>query len=85
MASILAHHQRFGGLDMLRELLRLFAQGAEIAFDLDAVPEVFGLFEKGPETNRHLRCDRALAVHNFIDGPWSAAKPLSSRHQGECA
>ncbi len=56
-----------GGLDAGDELLAFAGEGAEIAFDLDAVPEGIGLAEEDTETDRHGRSDRALAEDDFID------------------
>ena len=53
----------FGGEPFL-----LLRQCTEVALDLDAVPELRGLGEKGTEADGHGRGDGALAEHDFVDG-----------------
>ena len=50
------------------EAFAVFGQRAEVAFHLEAIPEVFGLPEEGAEADRHGRGDRAAAEDDFVDG-----------------
>lgn len=45
----------------------LFGQCAEVALDLDAVPELGRLGEEGTETDGHGRGDGSLAKHDLVD------------------
>lgn len=60
-----------GGADFAGESPLLFRQGAEVALNLDAVPELGGLAEEGAEADRHGRGDGAFAEHDLVDGSWS--------------
>ena len=57
-----------GGRDGSSELAALSGEGAEVALDLEAMPEVLGLAEKGAEADGHGWGDGALAKDDFIDG-----------------
>ena len=54
-------------MDVLGNALGFFAQCAEVAVDLNAMPEGFGLTEEGAEANRHLWGDGTLAVDDFVN------------------
>ena len=56
-----------GGADFGGELFLLFAQGAEITLDLQAMPKLGGLAEEGSEADGHYRRDRAVAQHDLVD------------------
>lgn len=57
-----------GGADFGGQAFLLFGQGAEVAFDLDAVPELGRLGEEGTETDGHGRGDGALAENDLVNG-----------------
>ena len=56
-----------GGADFGGELFSFFPQGTEVAFDLQAMPELGSLAEKGSETDGHDRSDRAVAEDDLVD------------------
>lgn len=56
-----------GGANFGGELLLLFAQRAEVALHLQAVPELGGLAEEGSEADGHDGRDRTLAEDNLVD------------------
>ena len=56
-----------GGADFGGELLLLFADGAEVALDLQAGPELRCLAEKGSEADGHDRSDGSVPQHDLID------------------
>lgn len=51
----------------------MFGQGAEVAFHLNAMPELGALGEKGADADGHGRGDGAFAEHDLVDGPRSHA------------
>lgn len=55
---------------MSGELLRLAGEGAEVALDLQAMPELGRLAKEGTEADGHGGGDRALAEHDFVDRAW---------------
>ena len=55
-------------MDVGGQLPALAGEGAEFAFDLEAVPEVVGLTEEDAEADGHRRRDGAAAQHDFVDG-----------------
>lgn len=63
-----------GRPDLGRELLLFFGQGAEITFDLQAVPEFGGLAEKGTKADRHGGRDGALTENDLVNGAGRHAK-----------
>lgn len=56
------------GLDLGGEALSVFGQGTEVAFHLQAMPELWRLIEEGAEADGHGRRDGALAEYDFVDG-----------------
>jgi len=54
-------------LDVGGELLLVLGKGAEVAFDLDAVPEFSGLAEESPEADGHGGGDGAAGVDDLVD------------------
>lgn len=59
--------EALGGADFGGELLALFAQGAEVTFDLQAVPELGRLVEERTEADGHDGGDRAVAEDDLVD------------------
>lgn len=57
-----------GGLDVGGELLLVFGQGAEVALDLDAVPEFRRLAEECSKTDGHGGRDGSAGVDDLVDG-----------------
>jgi len=64
MPSQLVRGLNFGG-----ELFAFPSQGAEIALDLEAVPELGGLLKKCSEADRHGRRDGPATQYDFVDRP----------------
>ena len=56
-----------GGTDFGGELLLLFAQGSKITLDLQPVPELWRLTEKGPEADGHDRSDGSVPQHDLVN------------------
>ena len=61
--------EALGGADFGGELFLLFAQGAEITLDLQAVPELRGLAEERAKADRHRGGDGPFAQHDLVDCP----------------
>ena len=55
------------------ELLVVFGQGAEVALDLDAVPEFRGLAEEGSEADGHGWRDGTAGVDDLVNRTGSDA------------
>ena len=62
-----------GGLDVGGELFLVLGEGAEVALDLDAVPEFGGLIEERPEADGHGGSDGAAGMDDLVDGAWGDA------------
>ena len=62
-----------GGLNVGGEFLLILGEGAEVALDLDAVPEFRGLAEEGSKTDGHGGRDGSAGVDDFVDGTRSDA------------
>ncbi len=58
-----------GGADVGDEGPAGAGQGAEVALDLNGVPEVIGLAEEGAKADGHGRGDGAFAKDDLVDGP----------------
>ena len=76
------------GADFCSGLLLLFAQGPKITLDLQPVPELRGLAEKGAEAKRHDRRDRTVAEDDLVDRTRCHADGaghgvLGNRHRSE--
>ena len=59
--------EALGGTDFGGELLLLFAQGSKITLDLQPVPELRRLAEKGPEADGHDRSDGSVPQDDLVD------------------
>ena len=75
--------QMLGWLNSGGELLAILGEGAEVALDLEAVPEGVGLAEEGAEAQRHGRGNGALAVDDLVDRPGSDADGAGHRVLGD--
>ena len=59
---------RRSGPDVGGESLVVFGKGAEVALNLNAVPELRRLTEEGSEADRHGRSNGAASVDDLVDG-----------------
>ena len=56
-----------GGADFSGEFFLLFTQGSKITLNLQAMPELGSLAEKGSEADGHDGSDRAVAEDDLVD------------------
>ena len=58
----------YGRLNVGGEFSLVFGQSAEVALDLNSVPEFCGLVEEGSKTDGHRRRDGPAGVDDLVDG-----------------
>lgn len=71
-------NQRGSGLDPVDEARSVSSELSEVAFHLNAMPELIRLIEEGAKAYRHGRRYRPTAMYNLVDCSWR--NPDCARH-----